>query len=325
MKILFYTLILVSLLASCSNDDAESSNNSKNEDPKNASDTSDSLALVDSLKLVDSLAQMDSIRISDSLNLVERELNDGDLKILNKYLEKSSVEGLIQLNRLGNAINEDGGFFEMHNTYVSEIDPLKLKSPYNSSPDYELIDQARKDFQKLGRKLHGVEITCVAECTELAFIIKFSVWDSLAKITNDPMDNEYVKLNVMADGEYGHGEDYGFKTWFMAMCDYGGSTIIGDGIALNFLKAYDAFKAKNSSVNFKWLDNLRSVALHNAHTHRSHMRTAEKITEELVKILKEVKLSEEEKAAITARIELLKNPDASELDLDCENQNCPYC
>lgn len=324
MKLFIFSLLLIGGLVSCSNNDSNGSNKNEKK-PKEVQTKQDSLAYVDSLRALDSLYTIDSLNAQDSINQAHRELNELDLKILNKYLEPTSVAHLVHINQLGNVISEDGGFLEMHNAYVNETDPLKLKGAYRSAPDYEIIEQARRDFQSLGRKLHGIEITCVAECTELAFIIKFSVWDSLAKITDTPIDNEYVKLNILADGDYGHGEDYGFKTWFMAMCDYGGSTIIGDGIAFNFLKAYDAFLAKNTDFEMKWLNNLRSVALHNAHTHRSHMRTAEKITEELVKILSEVNLSEEEKEAIKARIELLKNPGASELDLDCENQNCPYC
>ena len=304
------TILASLLLAACGSEKEQSS---ESETTNNQSGEADSL-------VADTM-------IVDSAEAVLEEthmLSEETLDLYKKYLETEIWEDVKTYVSKAYNVKTD------HDFYLHFVEAQRIREAL-SEACFEIptpITFEAYDFvvaaQPYNRELEGLYLSCVAECTENQFTLDMAVYDSLAKLTDGKEDDAFVSLWQLAESNYGHMGVEGFKNWFGQTWDYGGSSLIGDSSAYNFLISYDKFVDSYGDNYNVYLDEVRYDALNMMHTFRSYMYTAEKVIQELKATLENVTLTEEEKGLIEARIEALQDPEANEIEVNCEEGNCAY-
>ncbi len=314
MKNTLLTAFVTLLLASCGDKDSSEDKDSKTADQKETAQ--------------DTTAHNDStLALEDSVVVEEKEyinFSEDFRSGLESHFSKNEVDSLQKWAHQAQNLKTDEDLLKWYGQLhaKSSLFEETLMDIADKNEPYDVIEQIGGWEQQ---EFNGLLLTCVAECTELEFTLNNRVLDSLAKMTEGTKDDDFVALCLMSEESYGHLTEYGFKKWFMMTWDYGGSSLIGDSSAYEFLVAYDKYLAQyGESKLTNLLGNVRTNALEMAAGYRSYMFTVPKIKAELEMILKDIKLSDEEKEAINARLEELNDPKANDLDVDCENVNCPY-
>jgi hypothetical protein len=162
--------------------------------------------------------------------------------------------------------------------------------------------------------------TCVAECTEFAFIFSITALRNFATTTTGKSDDSFCDLMEMASGDTG-GRVGGWYNFFLRTWDYGGGTVLGNGFCLNFLeKSWN--HSQRTPLFRTHLMAVRDACIQNM-SHPIYMEKKEAVVAELNKILNAQVLSSEEQK----KVEILKTKvDAGEenLQFDCTNGNCDF-
>ena len=97
---------------------------------------------------------------------------------------------------------------------------------------------------------------------------------------------------MIADGEVG-GTSYGWSNWFERTWDYGGGSLLGTGIHLDFLNKYGLLVQKTDIIT-SLLDLYKSSLLGDI-SHGIYMQAIEDVVKELSEILQLEFLTEKEK------------------------------
>lgn len=311
MKKLIYLSALV-LLAACSEDKSEGDKTSSNQE----SSVKDTISLEDTL-------------VSDSVEMpIEEEetsyFTEADSLLFAKY-HKTKHWNILQM------WCENASNLETDKDFKKWFDAgMKLRADlsdeiggYPESYDaYEMVEA----FEKSGlqEKLRGLIITCVAECSENEYSFSPGTMDSIAKLTSGKEDDAFTEIWLNAEGYRGHCEEYGFKTWFGQTWDYGGSSLVGDSSIYDFIVAYDEFERDYGLSYQRYLKPLRTNALEMLHTYKSYMYSAKKVIAEIERVINDTDLSEEEISKLLKRKKELMDPEANELEVDCEKGGCAY-
>lgn len=111
---------------------------------------------------------------------------------------------------------------------------------------------------------------------------------------------------------------YTERTW-----DYGGHSLLGQGIHLTILKKADTV-LKTGSLLDREVHDMRSRTLKDIEDYNIYYEDSEAIITELKKILESAELSGEEKAMLKRRIIQFKDPESFGISLNCKKENCPY-
>lgn len=311
MKKLVYILALI-VLGACS-EDTQSEGTASNKSEKNDEDT---------LSTEDTLAK-DTFEITE-IDVEEPYFSMADSVLFAKYHKTRHWHRLEEWCKSASDLTSDKDFKEW-------IDKgMKLRADLSDefggySEQFEAYEMVSAfEDGGLQEKLMGLIVTCVAECTEIEYTFSPEMMDSIAKLTQGRADDRFTLLWLMAESHTGHFAPYGFKNWFGQTWDYGGSSLVGDSTIYSFLMGYDQY-IKDFGYNYSsYLDPLRENAMEMLHTFRSYMFSASKVISELDRIVFEVELSDEEVDKIIKRKEELSDPEANELEVDCEHGGCAY-
>lgn len=208
---------------------------------------------------------------------------------------------------------------------LGELFDKKLPEEKNGEyyPDYiitelKMVEEASK----------ALVSTCVAECTSFDFTFLLNDLLEKARSTSGELDDEFFQLLMIGDGNYG-GTGEGWFTWFDRTWDYGGGSLLGSGIHLNFLTKSEDFKRKTSQFDFL-LDSYIGDLLNDI-KHGIYMNSRESIISELKEILNLATLTPENKKSISSFLQLLESGEENckscvdgKLQFDCATGNCNW-
>lgn len=176
----------------------------------------------------------------------------------------------------------------------------------------------KEDFEWINSFIPAMEITSVAEGTQLDLVANYNAFKTLAKKT--PQKEDDLFINIMLDAYDGYGDFY--TKWFTQTWDYGGYTNLGVGKHTQVLLAIDKFLSQNTLFK-KELGELRDKALKDILNENNFGEPKEKVIKEINGIIKNIKLSESEKNKLKNRIIQL-NSKKGTLQFDCKKKTCVY-
>lgn len=195
----------------------------------------------------------------------------------------------------------------------------------------ELISKAYQDdaFEAMTKlqvmeKTMLFEATCAAECSIFYMCYNFKNLQKLAKYTKGTADDNFMSLKIMAEGDYGSHE----PTWlnfFERTWDYGGGSLLGNGLNYQFLKT-SSEASKQSSLFKKDIELLRARAIQDLQ-HPIYMSKKDKVLAELTQILNTNILSSKEKQTLLEFKLSLEDPAKDqEFQFNCSDpdQNCDW-
>ncbi len=315
---LFSIPILAALLSSCASETPQ----------KNNEQASIQTSKVDSSDLTDPMIDENSNQ-SGGDGLTEENKN-----ALKPYLQSN------QITRLSNAVysigtsNSDINAIQSFETIVGITDTLK--NIIIDGANYETVDEngeyypftLRTELASLEEVVPGFTNSCIAECTEYDCWFYLAPYLELAKKTNGSADDEFFEALSIGYGER-MTTAHTFKAWFAQMWDYGGATLLGNGIHLDFLT-----KAKHYNENYQVGNKLMNKLIKSAYddiNHGIYMNSPEKVTEEMRAII-ELKVFSEDKnenlSKFATQIENgnMENPNSggSQLQFNCETGDCDF-
>lgn len=208
------------------------------------------------------------------------------------------------------AVSDLAAFAAVH----AEADSLARHLADVLQPIHDKRMQANGDFMDvawLQPALPGLSATYEAEGTAVVFVYDAESWVALARRTADPGDDRVVELLVAT---YGTANTGGWEAWEERNWDLGGCLSLGDDQIVEILKRADAakdvvpFAATVAEVRKSALD---AVLVDHEQFPRCDVDTTlpmsdAKIDAEVARILAEVKLTPDERAAVEARRSALK-------------------
>lgn len=213
------------------------------------------------------------------------------------------------------------GIYRMALRLASE---LLQDEPYREFVDDERLSQFREaDFG-----IWGLEPTCVAECTTAAFGLNLDEFRAIATRTTTTADDDFFALlqNYYPYVSVIDGEPWGWPAYFRRTWDYGGYSLLGEGLHLELLVQMDDYLQKHESYRLyspftvfaQQVQQMRHRLLQDVLV-RSDCSglTQEAILAELGQILTEVRLNPTETAAVEARIAEFQSPSA-DIQVNCQ-------
>jgi len=339
MKSLIYTFLLSVFLISCGGDTSETSDEkpSKKEDKKVQEDTS-ALAVGDTL-----------IFQPDYSNPYPEFISKKEKGILKFFFNDSLVAEIFSLHSTFDSIDTEKKMLIYYNQLLTLKSRLHMQlSNLNSDPDFAekvsnklinvekdetfdeyrfVIDYMRQELAEVDKYLHGIKFTCVAECTEPYYDLILNDFKKLAQESKGENDEKY--FNLIAEFYSGENEpDAMSAKWFEATWDYGGSSKLGDGNHLAFLKATDKL-IEEKNIFSEWINYYREDCFSDMTRWKSFMYSKEKILKEIKQVMKEVKLDESQMDELKSRKKEIdefqqNDPDGYGLQLNCETGDCTY-
>ena len=214
-----------------------------------------------------------------------------------RYHAMTSSQDFADAYRLGLELRDT--IAVLMETKIYAIDP-------GNAPDLEWLEQAMPGFNS----------QLVAEGTQAYLFANFKEWHKKAQDTQGEEDNRFTQICFQV-----HGVDsieYFYPSWFMQTWDYGGHSLLGQGIHLKIMDALDA-ELKNSRLFEKEYQEIRDQLIDDMTVeHVTYWESQQKILEELNAILaKEYAfLSKEDKIELNNRKKMFEKAKANKIELN---------
>jgi len=162
--------------------------------------------------------------------------------------------------------------------------------------------------------------TCMAECTEFAFTFSIPALRDFATKTTGKSDDSFCDLMEMASDDAG-GRVGAWYNFFVRTWDYGGGTVLGNGLCVDFLeKSWN--HSQRTPLFRTHLMAVRDACIKNM-SHPIYMEKKDAVIAELDKILtSQILSSEEQKKVETLKIKIQAGKE--KLQFDCANANCDF-
>jgi hypothetical protein len=172
------------------------------------------------------------------------------------------------------------------------------------------------DFDRIGSIVKGISFTHY-EGSPVLINPELAAFKRAAEITPEKCDDDFIAIMIAIYRE----ESFVYPKWIKQTADYErGSSLLGDNIGLNILLQIQA--ALSSSKEFEpELNELREIILGDILDGFCYEYDSPKIIAEINRTTTAIKLSEEEKAKINARLLEFKHP-SNGLQLGCRNKDC---
>jgi hypothetical protein len=171
---------------------------------------------------------------------------------LSDYFSQQVIDELDRFVTSYNSMKTDADFEKMYHdgknvmtaVYADLDDPktdylLKLSGRQEYWSSIEILEE----LQEFNGKLGPLEISCVAECTELDLVFDLTDMREKSKATAGEGDDDFINLVISIEGDYGFAGYYGFKSWYNQTWDYGGSSLIGNDTLLQCIERYMEYEA----------------------------------------------------------------------------------
>lgn len=201
---------------------------------------------------------------------------------------------------------------------LEKVESMVVASGAEGNPiveEWQFVDKASKVYVS----------SCVAECTEFRFEYNINYLAELAKKTRGEFDDSYFSLLELAEGETG-GREGGWFNFFERTWDYGGGSLLGEGICYDFLnQSWQHWQASDLFVAS--INNIRSACLSDM-SHPIYMASQKAVLDELTKIQNAGILTDKE----AKTVELIKTQVTAgattnaTIQFDCDDpaKNCDW-
>jgi len=205
---------------------------------------------------------------------------------------------------------------DLANPQTSYLRELAVKQEYWSP--VEILDE----LQEFNGQLGPIEISCVAECSELDFVFDLQAMLEKSKQTTGSGDEDFLTLLISIDGDYGYAGYNGFKSWFNQTWDYGGSSLVGDGTLLacvknymEYKKKYVLFQSELQLIHEDFVDALQNGSSYNY--------AQQKILKEYDQVLNLKIFTPEEEKGIREHYKAIQKG-GEPFQFECETADCTY-
>ena len=313
-------LILVALISSCESESEVNDTNTKEK-------VEDSLVLETAIDTT-------FIEQKDTIVMPNYELTDADKKSLKSYLTKNQI---LALSNELNTFNTSEIDTVIINSFIEILRITDtLKNHLIATADYEMIDEnddyypfnLQTELAGLEKAIPGFINSCVAECTEYDCHYQLAPFISRSKLTIGIADDEFFELLTTSSGDY-FTTAHQFRAWFAQMWDYGGASLLGSDIHLDYLKNSQDFITRYSNGN-KLLKRLQNEAYGDA-LHGIYMNHSIKVGKELKAIMDLKIYTSEENAKLNELYMKIISGDYTKgdgvgrkLQFDCETGDCDF-
>ena len=312
-------LILAVLITSCGSE-------SENANQKTHEKENDTLHL-------DTIVDTITIEV-DTVVMPNYELTESDKKSLKNYLTKNQI---LALSSALNSFNTSEIDTVIINSFIEILRITDtLKNHLIATADYETIDEnedyypfnIQTELAGLEKSIPGFINSCVAECTEYDCHFQLAPFISRSILTTGTADDEFFELLTISSGDY-LTTAHQFRAWFAQMWDYGGASLLGSDIHLEFLINSQKYMTKYNNGN-KLLLSLQDEAFGDA-LHGIYMNHSIKVGKELKAIMdlkiytpeQNAKLNELYMKVISGEFNM-ENVVGGRLQFDCEKGNCDF-
>ena len=179
------------------------------------------------------------------------------------------------------------------------------------------------ELQQMNGLIGPVEISCAAECTDLDFYFDLAKMAEKAKVSADKADDDFMALVIFIEGsEYGYAGYPGFKTWYVQTWDYGGYSMLGNGVFSEAVERVMKFE-KNHALFQDEMVLFRRDFVQSLVWELTYGLSRDKVLNEFDDLLGSGYFTDEEKAEIKTVYEKIKSGDET-LQFDCETGDCVY-
>jgi hypothetical protein len=204
---------------------------------------------------------------------------------------------------------------DLHRAYC------KIDSIYDGLADTLTAKQQRAgdsilDFDRIGAIVSGINFAHY-EGSSVLINPELVTFKRAAEMTPEKCDDDFIAIMIST---YGPEKFFSLPRWINQTWDYGGTSLLGEGIDLSILTQIQ--KALASSKEFEpELKEIRSTILSDILSAKCYEYDSSKILAEVNKIILNIKFSEEEKIKLNERLEELKNP-TKEFQMNCAKKEC---
>lgn len=171
------------------------------------------------------------------------------------------------------------------------------------------------DLFWLAQVMPGFQPTLVAEGTTYYLFADYRDWLAKAEETADAMDDDFVALAIAY--YQGDSVEYFYPAFFLQTWDYGGHSLLGQGIHLDLLQKIEAFQKKYPVPFSEATDTFVQQLVDDiSAAHVTYWEPADAIVEELEKITEKTwsVLSKEHSIAINTRLRQFRAPEKYNLE-----------
>jgi hypothetical protein len=254
-------------------------------------------------------------------------------EVLQRYFSNEVILDIENYLKEFNSLKSDREFEQNYRKGCNLLDSLYSKF-YKAETDFmKEITEADEywnpigccldDLQTLSGELGPIDISCVAECTEIDFYFKKDILLEKAEQTKGTADDEILELAIYIDGYYGRIADWGFKVWFEQTWDYGGSSLLGDTSVTDAIFGIMQYKRKHDKMFEQELKMFKKHIVNELSSTISYMFTKEKVLKEFNSVIKLKYFDSEEIEQIKKHLKELNDP-KKEIQFDCRNSPCSY-
>lgn len=333
MKFSLYILLLSALIFSCGGEKSEEKGTSDKSE-KTTKEDSTTLEKVDTLIIAPDYEKPYPDYLSKSEKKMCKEMLGDSIsaELFAIHSAYDSISTQRQMLIYFNALTE---FQDRASLYLSDLNVseeffnkvmgqrAKVAEEDESFDEYRLaLDYILKNLKPIDNYLHGLHLTCQAECTEPCFDLKLDGLLKKVKDTEGEEDDEFFDLIVKT---YGGDYEPGTMTadWFEPTWDLGGMSLLGSGKHQEFFIATDKLLAAKN-IFTEGILYYREIAMDDASNWNSFAYSKEKVLSELKSILKKVKLTEKESDGIRSQIKDIESGTEEDYQFDCKTNDCAF-
>jgi hypothetical protein len=179
------------------------------------------------------------------------------------------------------------------------------------------------EYDGLNGMLGPVMISCAAECTDLDFLYDLEAMLEKAKATSGNADEDFMELVLYIENNTaGYAAYPGFKVWYVQTWDYGGYSMLGNGVftdavkrTMAFEKEHNLFAAQIAAIHGDFINSLTWDT--------SFGLSKEDVLKEFDALMKTGFFTKEEKEVLKESREKIQNG-AEGYQFDCETGDCSY-
>jgi hypothetical protein len=180
-----------------------------------------------------------------------------------------------------------------------------------------------EELEQMNGLIGPIQISCAAECTDLDFLFDLEELKQKTLSTTGNADDDFIDLVMfIEDGQYGYAGYPGFKVWYVQTWDYGGYTMLGNGVFSDAVKRTEQFENKHDL----FADELKAIHedfVNSLTWDGTFGLSKEQVLEEFATLLKKDFFTKEEKTLLKESFEKIKT-ETEGYQFGCETGDCTF-
>ena len=237
-----------------------------------------------------------------------------------KHLPELSFHSIMKHYRNFKSIKRENDFISNYETLNSLLPEIKngVKEIFYKNNTGEYTDYYLEDMNWIIASIPGIMFAFVAEGTDVEVRIDLEAFMEKARRTSGKTDDVFINILLEA---YGPHNDIHFSNWFVRTWDYGGYSTLGSGFHQSLLQKTDLYIEKNQFGNSE-IKKIKLRIFHDIMRSQNFEGTKKQVVNELISILKFVKLDEKDSKSLNQRLLEIKNNRNLEYEFNCGDFSC---